>query len=110
MNFNVVVAETVLERFLGAARSYLMFSRLEIVSVKLEPISDKQFNPFRPAIRKEAVPPYGKVLKFGNLWPKRFKQFVWFKRLWVSPQSTEMAFSSRWKSRCCTIICLSVCL
>ena len=29
----------------------------EIVLVKLEPISDKQFNPFRPAIRKIPYPP-----------------------------------------------------
>ena len=36
------------------------------------------------------------------------KQFFRFKRLWVSPLSIEIAFSSFWKSRCRTIICLSV--
>ena len=33
-----------------------MSIRLEIVLVKLELISDKQFNPFRPAIRKMPYP------------------------------------------------------
>ena len=57
LNRNGIVAETVPEGFLGAARSNLMSICLGIVSVQLEPISDKQFNPFRPAIRKNAVPP-----------------------------------------------------
>ena len=52
VNLNGIVAETVLEGSLGASMgSNLMFIRLEIVLVKLEPISDKHFNPFRPAIR-----------------------------------------------------------
>ena len=56
MNLNGIVAKTVLEEFLEAARSNLMSIRLEIVVVKLEPIFDKQFNPSRPAIRKYRTP------------------------------------------------------
>ena len=50
--------------------------------------------------------PYGKILRFGNIRPERFKQFVRFKRLWVSLCYIEIAFSSRWKRLCPAIICL----
>ena len=52
LNLNWIVVETVLGGFSKAASSNLMFIRLEIVVVKLKAISDKSFNPFRPAIRK----------------------------------------------------------
>ena len=57
LNLDGMVAETVLEGFLEVARSNLMSIRLEILLVKLESISDKQFNLFRSAIRKIPYPP-----------------------------------------------------
>jgi hypothetical protein len=54
-----------------------MSIRLEIVLIKLEPISD----PFSGGYSKNAVPPNGKKLQFGNIRPKKVKQFVRFKRL-----------------------------
>ena len=90
LNLNWNVVETVLDGFPGAGRSNLMSIRLEIVLIKLEPISD----PFWAAYSKHAVPPYGKMLQFGNNRPEKVKQFFRLKRLWVSPLSIEIAFSS----------------
>ena len=56
LNFNRFVAGTVLEGFLRSTRSNLMPIRLEIVMIKLEPISDKQFNPSRPFFWKMLCP------------------------------------------------------
>ena len=64
LNLNWMVAEIVLVWFLEAASSNLISYCLEIVLVKLEPTSDKQFDPFRPAVRKTPHPPSG---KYGNL-------------------------------------------
>ena len=54
---NGIVTETVPDGFLEAPRSSLISIRLEIVLVRLETISDKQFNPFPPAIQKMLYPP-----------------------------------------------------
>ena len=65
--------------------SNLRSIHLEIGLVKLEPISDKQLNPFRPAILKMPYPPTGRTIATWQ-YPagKGYKQFVGFKRLWVS--------------------------
>ena len=77
---------------------------LEIVLVQLEPVAD----PFPAGYSKKAVALYGKMLQFDNIQLRKAKQFFRFKRLWVSPQFIEIAFSSCWKSRDRTIICLSL--
>ena len=56
LNLEWTVVEAVLQGFPEAARSNLMSIRLEIVLIKLEPIS----HPFSAGYSKNAVPPTGK--------------------------------------------------
>ena len=73
LNLNGIVAKTILEGFLKATRSNLISIRLEIVVVKSETISDKQFNPFRPAIQIMSYFPTGKCCNLATFGRKRLK-------------------------------------
>ena len=60
LNLSGIVAKTVLDGFRGAVRSNRIPICLETVLLKLEPMSDKQLNPFRRTIRKMPYPLTGK--------------------------------------------------
>ena len=75
LNLNGIGAETVLEEVLEATRLNLMSIRLKILMVKLEPISDKQLNPFRLAIRKMPNSPTVRCYNLAISARKRFNSF-----------------------------------
>ena len=107
LNLNWVFSETVLEGFLEAAMSNLMSVRLEIVLVKLEPISGKQLNPFWSGIREMPYPLRENI----SIWqyPARKDSTVCqvqkvVVQLLVHRNSLLTLLR---KSPCCTEICLS---